>query len=207
MGKTKTKTKTKTNEGFAMIPNSLARCGLLTPKSMAIYLCLKSHAGTSNRTWLSHKTIGKESNVSPSAVKTGLNELRDLGLVTWKGRIRPSDGRQTTNNYVLPNVSMALGRLLETALQPSENYQVEEPFEEEGLNSSSDGRARIRNAPSRDKPATLKQMQLIECLFEELSMEIQAHMLADEQANLSRYDADALINELKTEKWKKEQYH
>lgn len=122
--------KTKGGEGFAMIPNSLARCGLLTPKAMSLYLCLKSHAGTSNRTWLSHKTIATESNNSQSAVKTGLNELRELGLVTWKGRRWPIDGRQTSNDYVLKDPSGVLVRLSKATPQPSEDHQEEQPLEE-----------------------------------------------------------------------------
>lgn len=198
--------KNQTQNGFAMIPNLLARCGKLTPKAMAIYLCLKSHAGTSNRTWLNHKTIAREANVSLSTVKTGLNELRGLGLVSWKGRVRPTDGRQTSNNYVLHDSEVVLGRLFTTTHQSVESYQVEELFEEKILNSSSQGRARVRNSPSEDKPATAKQLELLSKLFEELNTDMDSNLTFEERCNLSRLDADLLIKELKTEKWKDEHY-
>lgn len=198
--------KTRGGEGFAMIPNSLERCGLLTPKAMSLYLCLKSHAGTSNRTWLSHKTIATESNNSQSAVKTGLNELRELGLVTWKGRLRPTDGRQTSNDYVLKDPSGVLVRLSKATPQPSEDYQEEQPLEEQLLNSSSKGRARVRNVPTDAKPATEKQLNLLEDLFEELNTDFESNLTAEERDYLSRYDADVLINELKTVKWKEDLY-
>lgn len=196
----------KKQNGFAMIPNALARCGKLTPKAMAIYVCLKSHAGSTNRTWLTHKSIAREANVSPSSVKTGLNELRDLGLVTWKARVRPTDGRQTSNNYALHDNEGVLGRLFTTTHQPAENYQVEEPVEEEQLNSSSKGRARVRNSPSDEKPATDKQLELISQIFEELGSDFDSNLSVDERNNLSRSDADVLINELKAMKWKEELY-
>ncbi len=192
--------------GFAMIPNTLARCGKLTPKAMAIFLCLKSHAGTSNRTWLNHKTISRESNVSLSAVKTGLKELRSLGLVTWKGQVRKSDGRQTSNNYVLRDDQTVLTSLLTPTHQLLESHQVEEPIEEKLLNSSSKGRARVRNVPSKEIPASDKQLELLSTLFEELGSDLEANLNTQDIDQLSRYEADVLINELKTEKWKEERY-
>lgn len=198
--------KKQSQTGFAMIPNSLARCGKLTPKAMVIFLCLKSHAGTSNRTWLNHKTISRESNISLSAVKTGLKELRDLGLVTWKGQIRLSDGRQTSNKYFLRDDQTVLSSLYTPTHQFSESYQIEEPIEEKLLNSSSKGRARVRNVPSKEMPATDKQFELLSTLFEELGSDLESNLDSEEIDQLSRYDADVLINELKTEKWKEEAY-
>jgi hypothetical protein len=192
--------------GFAMIPNSLARCGKLTPKAMAVYLCLKSHAGTSNRTWLAHKTISKESNVSETAVKSALRELNSLGLVTWKKRIRPTDGRQTTNDYLLHDSDSILGRLFPPGPQASETYQVEEPIEEELLNSSSKGRARVRNIPSADKPASDKQIELLRSLFIELNSDLESNIKTEELDRMSCLAADEWINELKREKWKAEHF-
>jgi hypothetical protein len=126
--------------------------------------------------------------------------------VSWKGRIRPSDGRQTSNNYVLHDNEVVLGRLLTPTHQSAETYQVEEPLEEELLNSSSKGRARVRNSPSEEKPATGKQIELLSRLFEELNTDIDSNLTLEERYNLSRYDADLLINELKSVKWKEEAY-
>ena len=198
--------KTLRQEGFAMIPNSLARCGLLTPKALSIYLCLKSHAGTSNRTWLAHKTISKESNNSLSAVKSGLRELRALGLVEWKGRIRSSDGRQTSNDYILRDSAIVIRGLLQSAPQSSDAHQVEAPIEEQLLNSSSKGRAKVRNDPSPDLPATVEQIDLIESLYTEGGMHIEDHYSEVDIAQWSRLDAHELIQELKLDKWKAEAF-
>lgn len=194
------------HDGFSMLPNALSRCGKLTPKAMSIFVCLKSHAGTSNRTWLSHNTIARESRNSPSAVKTGLNELKQLGLVTWKGRIRPTDGGQTSNVYHLHDTREVLAGLLATTPQSVGDYQVEEPIEEKLLNSSSKGRALVRNVPSKDKPATETQLRLLKTLCEELSLDFSDHLTDAERDNLSRYDADVLFKELKAEKFKREHY-
>jgi hypothetical protein len=189
-------------DGFSMMPNALSRCGKLTPKAMAIFVCLKSHAGTSNRTWLSHRTIAFESGNSPSAVKTGLQELKQLGLVTWKGRIRSTDGGQTSNMYHLHDTREVLGRLYQPSPQSFEDYQEEKPNEEKLLNSSSKGRAKVRNIPSREKPATEAQIALLSSLFDELSLNSSDHFTEKERENLSRYEADELIKELKIEKYR-----
>ena len=100
----------KRQSGFAMIPNVIARSGRLNPNSLAVYVCLKSHAGTTNKTWVSHKTISKEIKLSVSAVKTALNQLKEVGLIDWQGRIRPTDGRQTSNDYRIFDSERHLGR-------------------------------------------------------------------------------------------------
>lgn len=198
--------KTKSNVGFAMISNDLARCGKLTPKAMVTFVCLKSHAGTSNRTWPSHKKLALETNQSVSAVKEALKELKEVGLVSWKGRIRESDGRQTSNNYSIHDSPNVIARLSATTPQSSENHQVEEPLEEKQLNSSSKGRAKVRNVPSKERPATQKQLDLLSNIYIELGTDLESNLTFDQREDLSMYDADSLINELKRAKWKEEAY-
>ncbi len=64
----------------------------------------------------------------------------------------------------------------------------------------------MRNSPSHEKPATNKQLELITTLFEELDSNLEANLAVSEQGNLSRYDADNLINELKVMKFRQECY-
>jgi hypothetical protein len=196
----------KRREGFAMVPNRIARCGALTPKAMVVYLCLKSHAGTSGRTWLGHTTISKESHLSKSAVKAGLNELRVLGLVSWKGRIRDSDGRQTTNDYRIHDSDAQLRSLFPTDPQSSHVHQVEEPSKEELLNSSFGKRARVRNEGRDDMPATSKQVSLIQILETELGIPEWRMSSHDHLSQKSRREANDLIQELKIDKYKRELY-
>jgi hypothetical protein len=196
----------KRREGFAMVPNRIARCGALTPKAMVVYLCLKSHAGTSGRTWLGHTTISKESHLSKSAVKAGLNELRILGLVSWKGRIRDSDGRQTTNDYRIHDSDAHLRGLFPTAPQSSRVHQVEEPSKEELLNSSFKKRARVRNEGRDDMPATSKQVTLIQILETELGTSEWQLTPIESLSQKSRKEADEIIQGLKIDKYKQELY-
>jgi len=201
----------KRHDGFAMIPNVIARSGRLNPNSLAVYVCLKSHAGTTNKTWVSHKTISKEIKLSVSAVKTALKQLREVGLIDWKGRIRPTDGRQTSNDYRILDSERHLGRLFPTTPQSSKSYQEEEPIEEESieekpLNSPFPKRGRKRNQPSDQEPATAKQFELIRELFIEHPGYIGTEPTIQEFDQMSKADADYLITEIKVSKWKEEMY-
>jgi hypothetical protein len=201
----------KRQDGFAMIPNVIARSGKLTPNALAVYVCLKSHAGTTNKTWVSHKTISKETKVSVSAVKTALKQLKEVGLIDWKGRTRPSDGRQTSNDYRILDSERHLGRLFPTTPQSSKSYQEEEPIEEESieekpLNTPFPKRGRKRNQPSDQEPATAKQFELIRELFIEQPNFLGTEPTIQEFDQMSKADADYLINEIKVSKWKEQMY-
>jgi biotin operon repressor len=201
----------KRQDGFAMIPNVIARSGKLTPNSLAVYVCLKSHAGTTNKTWVSHKTISKETKISVSAVKTALKQLKEVGLIDWKGRTRPSDGRRTSNDYRILDSERHLGRLFPTTPQSSKSYQEEEPIEEESidekpLNTPFPKLGRKRNQPSDQEPATAKQFELIRELFIEQPNYLGTEPTIQEFDQMSKADADYLINEIKVSKWKEEMY-
>ena len=201
----------KRQNGFAMIPNVIARSGRLNPNSLAVYVCLKSHAGTTNKTWVSHKTISKETKISVSAVKTALKQLKEVGLIDWKRRIRPTDGRQTSNDYRIFDSERHLGRLFPTTPQSSKSYQEEEPIEEESieekpLNTPFPKRGRKRNQPSDQEPATAKQFELISQLFIEHPDFLGTEPTIQEFDQMSKADADYLINEIKVSKWKEEMY-
>jgi hypothetical protein len=189
-----------------MIPNVIARSGRLSPHAIAVFVCLKSHAGTSNRTWVSHKTISKETRTSVSRIKTALQELKEFGLINWKGRIRQSDGRQTSNNYQIFDSDKRLAGLFTATPQSLEGHQEEEKFEEESLNTSFVKRGRKRNQPSDQEPATERQCHLIRQLFIETP-----DFLGDEPTNyelsqMSKADADSVINEIKEWQWKERIY-
>jgi biotin operon repressor len=196
----------KRQDGFAMIPNVIARSGKLTPNALAVYVCLKSHAGTTNKTWVSHKTISKETKMSVSAVKTALKQLKEVGLIDWKGRTRPSDGRQTSNDYRILDGERHLARLFPTTPQSSESYQVEESLQEETLNTPFPKRGPKRNQPSDQEPATIRQSQLIRQLFIEQPNYLGTEPTIQEFDQMSKADADYLINEIKVSKWKEEIY-
>ncbi|WP_415274222.1 helix-turn-helix domain-containing protein [Aquiluna sp. Uisw_065] len=196
----------KRQDGFAMIPNVIARSGRLNPNALAVYVCLKSHAGTTNKTWVSHKTISKEVKLSVSAVKTALKQLKEVGLIDWKGRIRPTDGRQTSNDYQILDSERRLARLFPTTPQSSGSYQEEQSIEEESLNTPLSKRGRKRNQPSDQEPATAKQFELIRELFIEHPGYIGTEPTIQEFDQMSKADADYLINEMKVSKWKEEMY-
>lgn len=84
---------------------------MVSQKALAVYVALKSRAGVNGRAWPSHQGLAKDTKLSVSAVKGALNELRESGLVSWKGRIRNSDGRQTSNDYKIHDDDASLARL------------------------------------------------------------------------------------------------
>jgi predicted ArsR family transcriptional regulator len=196
----------KRQNGFAMIPNVIARSGRLNPNALAVYVCLKSHAGTTNKTWVSHKTISKEVKLSVSAVKTALKQLKEVGLIDWKRRIRPTDGRQTSNDYQILDSERHLARLFPTTPQSAGSYQEEESIEEESLNTPFPKRGRKRNQPSDQEPATAKQFELIRELFIEHPYFLGTEPTIQEFDQMSKADADYLISDIKVSKWKEEMY-
>lgn len=189
-----------------MIPNVIARSGRLSPYAVAVFVCLKSHAGTTSRTWVSHKTISKETKISISRVKTALQELREFGLIDWKGRIRQSDGRQTSNDYRILDGEKRLARLFMASPKPLDGYQEEESLEEESLNTSFVKRGRKRNLPSDRDPATERQFHLIRELFLETPDFLGTEPSNHEFMQMSKADADLLINDIKQWKWKEDMY-
>ncbi len=153
----------KRQSGFAMIPNVIARSGRLNPNSLAVYVCLKSHAGTTNKTWVSHKTISKEIKLSVSAVKTALNQLKDVGLIDWQGRIRPTDGGMTSNDYRIFDSERHLARHFLAAPQSSKSYQEEEPIEEESIEKNH-LTPRLQNGDENEISQVIKNRQQLNSL-------------------------------------------
>lgn len=87
--------------GFAVVPNWMIRNTTISAYAIAVYAALASHSGRGGIT-PSHETLATESRCSERKVRDALNELRDLGVVTWTRR--QARGGRTSNEYFLhPN--------------------------------------------------------------------------------------------------------
>lgn len=85
--------------GFAMIPNWMIRDTTISAYGIAVFAALASHSGRGG-IHPSHATLAAEARCSERKVRDALNELRDLGVITWNRRRDPRLG-QITNTYTL----------------------------------------------------------------------------------------------------------
>jgi hypothetical protein len=87
-------------QGWAAIPNWIVRDDSISGNAKLVYICLSSRTDRAGETWPSHALIAKEARLSASTVKVALNELRSLGLVSWKQQQNPAGGL-TSNRYFI----------------------------------------------------------------------------------------------------------
>lgn len=69
-----------------------------------ILLCLADAADDKGVAYPSAATIAKRCGMSKTSVKTvrrELDELRDAGLITWRGRVRKGTSEQTSHEYTV----------------------------------------------------------------------------------------------------------
>lgn len=86
----------KGGDGFGMIPRHLR--GHLTAIELAVYVALSWRLDEQGCAYPSHKTLADEAGTSVASARRALETLRDLGLVTWEGRLDPA-GDKTSNLY------------------------------------------------------------------------------------------------------------
>lgn len=116
-------------EGFAVIPNWLARDGSVSPAAKAVYINLSSRTGKDGWCWPSQQTIANETGYATRRVKQAIKELQALGVV-WVEVQRTPVGRR--NRYLL-----SMGVVHPSArrvVHPS--AQEQQPVEQEPLTGS-----------------------------------------------------------------------
>jgi len=86
--------------GFAVVPRWLVEDTTISGAAKLTYLALSSRIDRQNIAWPSHKRLAAETGTSVSTVQRALRELQDLGVVTWRPRMRDDSG-QTSNEYRL----------------------------------------------------------------------------------------------------------
>lgn len=74
-------TATGNGEGFAMIPNWIARTGYLDPFEFMLYAYLLGRAGRDGRCYPSLRTIARETGISLTKVRRTLDLLEERGIV------------------------------------------------------------------------------------------------------------------------------
>ena len=86
---------TNTGGGFAAVPRWLQ--GRLTPQQLALFVALQWYADSDGFCWPSHPTLARDLQSSRRTVQRTLNQLREMGLVSWEER-HDAKG-QLTNRY------------------------------------------------------------------------------------------------------------
>lgn len=87
-------------QAFAAIPNWMVRDTSISGHAKLVYISLISRTSRTNASWPSHALIGAECGIGVTSVKTALNELKTLGLISWEKRTR-EDGGATSNMYFI----------------------------------------------------------------------------------------------------------
>lgn len=80
-------------EGWAAIPNRIARDPSIHYGAKALFLALASYADERGRAWPSQTTLAADTGMSEGTVKRHLTALRDAGLLAWEVRAT-QHGRQ-----------------------------------------------------------------------------------------------------------------
>ena len=82
-------------EGFAVVPNWLARDPQVSPVAKVVYLVLSSRTNRHGVCWPSQKSIAADSGYSVARVKVAVAELRRLGVLRVAVEKGPSGRRNT----------------------------------------------------------------------------------------------------------------
>lgn len=85
--------------GFAAIPNWIVRDKTITAHEKLVYMVLSSKIGDAGSWFTGHGEIAEEAGISVSSVQRALTQLKDRGIVSWKGRIDPESGARLGNAY------------------------------------------------------------------------------------------------------------
>jgi hypothetical protein len=72
----------------------------LSDRAVRLYAALSSYSGLPG-IWPSRKTLGERLGCSPDTIDRAKNELIEAGWISSIGRVRPTDGGQTSNLYQL----------------------------------------------------------------------------------------------------------
>jgi len=75
----------------------------LSSSAVHIYTALLSYANNdTHECYPSHNTLAELVGKSVSTVRRALDELKDFGAITWRGRLEGDTTNQTSNTYYLP---------------------------------------------------------------------------------------------------------
>jgi hypothetical protein len=87
------------HRGFAQMPVWLQRSTTVSGPAKLTYLALSSRADENGECYPSHELIAQEASCSVATVKRVLQDLRALGVVSWKKRPRQDGTGQSSNTY------------------------------------------------------------------------------------------------------------
>lgn len=110
----------KSPEGFAQMPRWLQRSKDVSPWAKLVYLALSSRMDKHGQAHPSHRLLAEECSCSIPTVKRALDELRQLGVITWAAR-RLDNESQTSNLYTVGVAAAPSEVLAGAAPQVSQN--------------------------------------------------------------------------------------
>jgi len=86
-------------QGFGIIPNWLVRESKLSAYALLVYIALSGRTNKNGECWPSLRLLAKEARCSQSTARRAMKELQSVGIIQVTGRVRKSDGGQTSNIY------------------------------------------------------------------------------------------------------------
>lgn len=89
-------TATDNGEGFAMLPNWIARTGYLDPAAFMLYAYLLGRANKAGQCWPSLTTIERETGISKRTIQRALDRLEERGVVRRTARRSEAGDRDST---------------------------------------------------------------------------------------------------------------
>lgn len=115
-------------QGFAMIPNWLARSTSLSPAAKTLYVALSSRVGRTRVVWPSQERLVAETGLSESTLRRALRVLERAGLVETRVEVTATGRR---NSYVLHTSIQQGGSGHTDRMGPVTVTGKEEPSEQE----------------------------------------------------------------------------
>lgn len=94
--------------GFGVVPFVILRNPKIAPELKTLYLLILSYAWYEGLSWPGQKRLAMELGLSESTVRRQLNQLKNLGLLSWKQR-----GLNQTNLYTINQIPKILVRAFE----------------------------------------------------------------------------------------------
>jgi len=86
-------------QGFGIIPNWLVRESDISAYALLTYIALSGRANKNGECWPSLRLVAREARCSQSTARRAIKELQRIGIIQVTGRVRKSDGGQTSNVY------------------------------------------------------------------------------------------------------------
>lgn len=162
----------KAVSGFAVIPRWIQRHESLSGEAKLVYIALTSRIDEDGKCNPGHKLLAKEASCSVSTVKRALEELRDLGVVSWTATRRDS-GARSSNSYTVLSSPPTKPRI--AASDPVDNPTSDPVDNSGGLVHTERGTSPVWTRPQSTQDYLVNESQFNESQFNETSVPSYSH--------------------------------